>query len=85
MLRDLDFRKSLYSQEHCWQVAVVAESTVIVMELPFLMAVFRYVYIFPEWKNKKVHILVTLLMCAVNMLNINLTRRAFKMKFCGVS
>jgi len=53
MVRDLDCRKSSYSQEHCWQVAMVAESSVIVMELPFLMAVFRYVYIFPEWKNKK--------------------------------
>ena len=49
------------------------------MELPFLMAVFRYVFIFPEWK--KVYELVTLLTCMVNMLNTNLTRRTFKMKF----
>jgi hypothetical protein len=53
MVRDLDCRKALYSQEHCWQVAVVGESNVIVMELPFLMAVFRYVYMFPEWGEKR--------------------------------
>ena len=57
------------SSSDCWEQHPV-------MGLPFPVVVFLYVFIVPGWK--KVYKLVTLLTCMVNM---NLTRHAFKTKF----